>query len=96
MGKFKDYLRSKNQSKAWSFVDETIGSYVTFGAVVQHFGGWAWAPYVQGATHVAAKCNMMGPNGSRWMSFFSGWYNFLVLQQTHRDIFSKKWEEFDR
>jgi hypothetical protein len=49
MDKFKDYLHSKNQSKAWSFVDETLGSYMTFGAIVQHFGGWAWAPTVQGA-----------------------------------------------
>jgi hypothetical protein len=30
------------------------------------------------------------------MDEFSGLYNFLVLQQTHRDIFSKKWEEFER
>ena len=60
MDKFKDYLHSKNQSKAWSFVDETIGSSMTLVAIVQHFGGWAWAPAVQGARNVAAKCSMMG------------------------------------
>ena len=81
---YKDCVLTKSHGESFSQVDTTLGVMMTFGQLVKSYGGWEWAPAVQGAKLHAAKAANMG---GRWcqVDSMSELMHFLTLEELRRD-----------
>ena len=66
---------------------------MTFGSLVESYGGWAWPPAVRGAKATAAKCARMG---GKWIQVdeWSGLVLFSKIKHQHRERFEESWAEY--
>ena len=54
---FKHVIASKHYEESFAVVDETLGTYHTFGSLVVALGGWSWKPAIIGAKlHFIKAC----------------------------------------
>lgn len=93
--RFSKFVQTKTFEQGFSVVDSTMGEYVSFGTLVERYGGWGWKPAVDGAKRCALRCTALG--GS-WIynDSFSGLRMFLLLRREHNEVMAKKWSEFER
>ena len=87
--------QGKKYEKAWQKIDVSKGRWVTFGGIVQQYGGWEWQEGVVGARSTAAKCHLLGPPWVKLDHDFSGLAFYLVLEQQFSEQFSECWSEFE-
>ena len=92
---FANVLVGKKHQVSYQVVDTTLGEHMTFGSLVQHLGGWQWAPAVAGAKRLAGKCAKLG---GKWISqdAFTELTTFLVLKKQHMDVFEESWLQFQK
>lgn len=71
---------------------ETMGEYMTLGAVVLRYGGWEWKEGVAGAKRLASRCALMG---GRWIKQcpFSRLQMYFVVTHRHLDVFERAWSK---
>lgn len=88
--KYGKIVHAKQQLRSWQTVDATKGTYLTFGRVVEHLGGWGWKPAVAGAKALAGKCCKLG---GKWVQTdtFSDLLLFFVLEKSVTDTFAQSW-----
>ena len=88
----EEIKRKKHHSKSLTQSVKTKGKLVTFGGLVQHYGGWSWKPAVQGARLTAGKCANFG---GKWCKrgAFSNLLLFRVLEEEDEEEFKKTWSE---
>ena len=57
---FQYVVAEKTHEEAYHIVDETLGTYYTFGALVKALGGLRWAPAILGAKLHFIKAGLVG------------------------------------
>ena len=57
---FSHVLATKSFTKDYKEVETREGVYMTFGSLVQSFGGWEWQPAILGAKRHSLKCIQLG------------------------------------
>ena len=87
---YKGCVLTKSHGEDFSQVDTTMGVMMTFGQLVQSYGGWEWALAVKGAKLHAAKAAKMG---GRWCQIdsMSELMHFLKLEKRYAEIMEHKW-----
>lgn len=85
----------KSQRKTLSQADTVRGTMVTFGGLVERYGGWSWAPAVTGAKRTAAKCVKLG---GKWSAVddFSELMLFRLVEKSDTEEFTRSWEELKK
>ena len=91
---FKDRIVGKRWDQEFSQVDETLGSYLSFGSVVQALGGWEWAPAVSGAKRLCGLCAQLGGKWT-YTDPFSGLQMYMKLSHQNREVLNEKWSLFE-
>jgi hypothetical protein len=86
-------IETRKEEKSWQEIDETVGEYVTLGALVVSFGGWEWREGVDGAKLMFARCVAMGGKWV-WTCSLSKLVHVLKVKKIHKEIFSNKWQKF--
>lgn len=84
---FEHHIRKKRFETSYTRVDKSKGRQLTFGALVQAYGGWEWAPAIVAAKKTSFKCAKLG---EPWCE----WDRFEELQE-YEEIFTKSWQEFE-
>lgn len=93
--KFETMSSEKIKEKKFVRSDVTEGQWYSFGALVLKYGGWTWAPAVQGAKNTATQCRIMGSKWSK-VDRVSRLPMFWVLDEKHVDAFHKAWASIDK
>ena len=93
--KYKYVLQEKSFTQDHDKIESYMCERMTFGSLVRHYGGWTWAPAVEGAKIHAAKCCALG---GVWATTceWSGLELFTVMKEQWGDTFSQRWREFQR
>ena len=85
---------TKSHNMTFREVDIRKGEYMTFGQLVQSYGGWKWRPSVEGAQRHAMRAAMMG---GKWIMVdqeFSGLMHFLKMKVEFQYIVEEAWQRF--
>ena len=93
--KYKEHKRVKEKTESRDIADIQEAEMLTFGALVNKFGGWQWEPAITGAKSHAAKCAAMG---APWVEKdeMSGLMMFRSLTRKTSDVFNRRWSEMER
>lgn len=94
--KFSSWSKGKAWEQSYAKADITKGTYMTFGGLVLHYGGWQWKPAIAAARRTALRCSCLGGDWIQFDKKFSGLAHYLVLQRQYRSEFATKWAEFER
>ena len=85
---------TKQHVKVFKEVDSRKGKMYTFGSLVISYGGWSWAPAIEGAKRHAIRCSLMG---GKWIGVdkdFSNLVHYMKVEIEHNEIFEQSWKLF--
>ena len=87
------WKEQRRETKSWSRVDTTKGTYMNFARLVKLWGGWKADEAIKGSVAAAQKCLCMGPP---WLHVHpqSGLVEFLILDYGFTESFGQAWEHF--
>lgn len=87
------WKEQRRETKSWSRVDTTKGTYMNFARIVKLWGGWKADEAIKGSVAAAQKCLCMGPP---WLHVHpqSGLVEFLILDFGFTESFGQAWEHF--
>ena len=86
---------SRSMTEQYSKVSLEVGEMMTFGELVQSYGGWEWSEAVEGAKAHVAKCARMGGSWVQRDEFFGLWH-FMKLKKVHQELLEQQWKVFTR
>lgn len=88
---YKEATESKQQLDSWEVEDVSDGVYCSMAKICEFEGGDAAAS--EAARKYILKCSLLG---GRWLMYneFTERYDFLYVQKTRRERFSRKWSLF--
>lgn len=92
---FDKKYQEKTFKKGITQTDRQKSKMLTFGALVQEYGGWEWDAAVEGAKRTAAKCAKLG---GKWCKRdgFSELLLYRKIDEEEEEEFKKTWSEMSR